>query len=121
MMIGIGTPSSHSKIPRPIFLSSEPAARVSAERNIGERELIAFDELPARQLGIGNPPYHGFGVGILLDRDHVTLADIALGAYARRWFGVEGVSKPRLPNLERWFAQFSARPGFQKFIAPPMS
>ena len=53
--------------------------------------------------------------------DDFTLADIALGAYARRWFGVEGIAKPKLAHLERWFAQFSARPGFQKFIAPPMS
>ena len=56
-----------------------------------------------------------------IEGDQFTLADIALGAYARRWFGVEGVEKPRLPNLERWFAQFAARPGFQKFVAPPMS
>jgi glutathione S-transferase len=56
-----------------------------------------------------------------IEGDQFTLADIALGVYARRWFGVEGISKPRLPNLERWFAQFSSRPGFRKFIAPPMS
>jgi glutathione S-transferase len=56
-----------------------------------------------------------------IEGDDFTLADIALGAYARRWFGVEGVTKPKLPNLERWFAQFSARPGFVKFVAPPMS
>ena len=40
---------------------------------------------------------------------------------ARRWFGVEGVTKPKLPNLERWFAQISDRPGFIQFIAPPMT
>src|SRR3954465_7105551 len=56
-----------------------------------------------------------------IEGDAFTLADIALGAYARRWFGVEGVDKPRLPNLERWFGQFSERPGFAKFIAPSMS
>jgi glutathione S-transferase len=56
-----------------------------------------------------------------VEGDDFSIADIALGAYARRWFGVEGVSKPRLTNLERWFAQFSSRPGFQQFIAPPMS
>ena len=56
-----------------------------------------------------------------IEGDDFTLADIALGAYARRWFGVEGIAKPRLAHLERWFAQFAARPGFQKFIAPPMS
>ncbi len=56
-----------------------------------------------------------------IEGDDFTLADIALGAYARRWFGVEGIDKPRLPHLERWFAQFASRPGFAQFIAPPMS
>jgi glutathione S-transferase len=56
-----------------------------------------------------------------IEGDQFTLADIALGAYARRWFGVEGVTKPTFPHLERWFAQFATRPGFQKFLAPPMS
>jgi glutathione S-transferase len=56
-----------------------------------------------------------------IEGDDFTIADIALGAYARRWFGVEGISKPKLPHLERWFAQFADRPGFAQFIAPPMS
>ena len=56
-----------------------------------------------------------------IEGDDFTIADIALGAYARRWFGVEGVTKPRLAHLERWFAQFGSRPGFLQFIAPPMS
>jgi glutathione S-transferase len=50
-----------------------------------------------------------------------SLADIAIGAYARRWFGVEGISKPVLPHLQRWFEKISSRAGFQQFIAPPMS
>lgn len=56
-----------------------------------------------------------------IEGDDFTLADIALGAYARRWFGVESISKPRFVNLERWFAQFGGRPGFVQFIAPPLS
>ena len=56
-----------------------------------------------------------------IEGDHFTIADIALGAFARRWFGVEGVIKPKQPNMERWFALVSERPGFAKFIAPPMS
>ena len=56
-----------------------------------------------------------------IEGDQFTIADIALGAFARRWFGVGGVTKPKLPNLERWFALISERPGFQKFIAPPMT
>jgi glutathione S-transferase len=53
--------------------------------------------------------------------DDFTLGDIALGAFARRWFGVEGVRKPKLAHLERWFAQFAGRPGFKQFVAPPLS
>jgi glutathione S-transferase len=56
-----------------------------------------------------------------IEGDEFTIADIALGAYARRWFGVEGIRKPRFAYLERWFAQFAERPGFTEFIAPPMS
>ena len=53
--------------------------------------------------------------------DDFTLADIAIGAFARRWFGVEGVTKPSLPHLDRWFAQLAGRPGFDRFISVPMS
>jgi glutathione S-transferase len=56
-----------------------------------------------------------------VEGDQFTIADIALGAFARRWFGVEGVTKPKLANLERWFAEISERPGFIQFIAPPMT
>ena len=56
-----------------------------------------------------------------IEGDQFTIADIALGAFARRWFGVDGVTKPKQPNMERWFAQISQRPAFQKFVAPPMS
>jgi glutathione S-transferase len=56
-----------------------------------------------------------------IEGDDFTIADISIGAYARRWFGVEGVTKPHLAHLERWFAEFADRPGFKQFIAPPMS
>jgi glutathione S-transferase len=57
----------------------------------------------------------------MLEGETFTLADIAVGAYARRWLGVEGVVKPVLPNLARWFEALSRRPAFQEFVAPPMS
>lgn len=53
--------------------------------------------------------------------EQFTLADITLGAYARRWFGVEGVRKPTLPHLERWYTGLAERAGFQRFVAPPLS
>ena len=56
-----------------------------------------------------------------VEGDVFTLADIALGAYARRWFGIEGVEKPELPQLVRWFASLEGRPGFVRYVAPPLS
>jgi glutathione S-transferase len=53
--------------------------------------------------------------------DEFTIADIALAAYARRWLGVEGITRPAQPNLSRWLAQFAGRPGFAQYVAPPMS
>jgi glutathione S-transferase len=50
-----------------------------------------------------------------------TLADIALGTFARRWFGLHGIAKPDLPHLARWFAELEGRPGFVRHIAPPLS
>jgi len=56
-----------------------------------------------------------------VEGDDFTIADIALGAYARRWLGVEGITRPEAPHLARWFAQFEGRPGFSAHVAPPMS
>ncbi|MBR0828464.1 glutathione S-transferase [Bradyrhizobium manausense] len=56
-----------------------------------------------------------------VEGDDFTIADIALGAYARRWLGVEGIVRPTLSHLDRWFAQFAGRPGFATYVAPPMS
>ena len=56
-----------------------------------------------------------------MEGDAFTIADVALGAFARRWFGVEGIAKPQLENLERWFALIATRPGYIRFIAPPMT
>ncbi|MBR0871229.1 glutathione S-transferase family protein [Bradyrhizobium tropiciagri] len=56
-----------------------------------------------------------------IEGDQFTIADIAIGAFARRWLGVEGVTKPVLPNLARWFGELGQRAGFVRFVAPPMS
>ena len=47
-----------------------------------------------------------------IEGDSFSLADIAIGAYARRWLGVEGITRPQQPHLERWLALLAERPGF---------
>ena len=57
----------------------------------------------------------------VLEGETFSLADLAICTYARRWFGVEGVVKPDLPHLARWYARHSSRQGFVAIVAPPMS
>lgn len=64
---------------------------------------------------------HHLAKRAFMEGDQFTLADIAIGAYARRWLGVEGITRPAQPNLTRWLAELSKRPGFAQHVAPPMS
>jgi glutathione S-transferase len=56
-----------------------------------------------------------------LEGDDFTIADIAVGAFARRWLHVEGIRKPKLSNLDRWFAELESRRGFQQYLTKPMT
>jgi glutathione S-transferase len=50
--------------------------------------------------------------------DRFTYGDIALGIRVHRWF-LFGLERPRMPNVDRFYAEIQARPGFQKFTADP--
>src|ERR1700759_2353944 len=56
-----------------------------------------------------------------MEGDAFTIADIAVGAYARRWLGFTTIKQPKFPHLERWFAELTARPAFAKHLGGPMS
>jgi len=64
---------------------------------------------------------HHLASRLYMEGDQFTLADIAIGAYARRWLGVEGITRPAQPNLTRWLAGLGKRAGFAQHVAPPMS
>ncbi|MDB5315614.1 MAG: putative glutathione S-transferase-like protein [Rhodospirillales bacterium] len=51
-----------------------------------------------------------------IEGEALTLADIALGAYASRWFGVPVGGKIALPHFERWFHTISARPAYARWL-----
>jgi glutathione S-transferase len=108
------TLSTVQPVDRPVFWA---LVRTPPE----QRDMIAIQkdvdaEVPVWQIADRHLSTRRFFEG-----DEFTLADIAIGAYARRWLGVEGVTKPKLPHLERWFAQLASRPGFARFVAVPMS
>ena len=108
------TLSTLQPVDRPVFWS---LVRTPVE----ERDMVAIQKDVDAEAVVWRIPEALLASRRFIEGDQFTIADIAIGAFARRWFGVEGVAKPKLPNLERWFAQISERPGFAKFIAPPMS
>lgn len=56
-----------------------------------------------------------------LEADQFTLADLVLGTYARRWFGITEITPPPMPNLERWYGNLQERDGFRRYVSPPLS
>ncbi len=56
-----------------------------------------------------------------MEGDRFTIADIVLGAFAKRWFGVEGIDRPPMPSLARWYQRLTQRVAFKKHIDLPLS
>jgi glutathione S-transferase len=108
------TLSTLQPVDRPVFwaLVRTPAA---------QRDMVAIQKDADAEAEVWRIADAQLASRRFIEGDDFTIADISLGAYARRWFGVEGVTKPKLPHLDRWFAQFNSRPGFAQFVAPPMS
>lgn len=53
--------------------------------------------------------------------DEFTLADICLGAYARRWFGFAGIDKPDFVELVSWHDRIARRSGYQRHLTSPLT
>ncbi len=86
-----------------------------------QRDMAAIQRDADAEAEVWRITDHHLATRRYIEGDEFTLADIALGAYARRWFGVEGITRPRQPHLERWLALVAERSAYQQFIAPPMS
>jgi glutathione S-transferase len=108
------TLSTVQPVDRPVFWA---LVRTPPEK----RDMVAIQKDVDAEAPVWQIADRHLSTRLFFEGDDFTLADIAIGAYARRWLGVEGVIKPELPHLERWFAQFASRPGFARFVAPPMS
>jgi len=48
--------------------------------------------------------------------DALTMADIALGNAAHRWFRLPR-QRPELPHVEEWYARLNARPAYRQHVA----
>jgi len=56
-----------------------------------------------------------------LEGSAMTLADMALGAYARRWFMLVPESEADLPDVANWYRGLAARPAFGQAFTEPLT
>jgi glutathione S-transferase len=49
-----------------------------------------------------------------------TMGDIPIGCEVQRWMRVP-IERPKLPNVEAWFARLRARTAYQKIVDIPLS
>jgi glutathione S-transferase len=50
--------------------------------------------------------------------DHLTMADMPMGGFIHRWFGMQIPGRPDdMPNLRAWYDRLCARPAFKKHVA----
>jgi glutathione S-transferase len=97
----------------PLFLGlvrTPPAQRDQSAIAAGAGQVLACMRLLDGHLS--HSPY--------VAGDHPTVADIALGCPTYRWYALP-VERPRLPNLERWYAMLAARPAFQAHVMLPLT
>jgi glutathione S-transferase len=86
-----------------------------------QRDMAAIQKDADAEALVWRIADHNLATRRFIEGDEFTIADIAIGAYARRWLGVEGIRRPKQPNLERWLKNLASRPGFAEFIAKSMS
>lgn len=84
---------------------TEPAERDPAKIKVHSDE--AADVLRILENHLHNRDY--------VAGDQFTMGDIPLGAVAYRYFNVDA-NRPKLPNIEAWYARLCERPAYQKHV-----
>ncbi len=85
--------------------NQDPAKLAAAASRLGKHWQLVDDHLDERDYLCG---------------DHLTMADIPLGAAVWRWYNME-TKRPTLANVEAWHDRLKQRPGFQKYVMQPLT
>ena len=108
------TLSTVQPVDRPVFWA---LVRTPPEK----RDMVAIQKDADAEALVWRIADHHLSTRRYIEGDDFTIADIAIGAYARRWLGVEGITRPKQLHLERWLKELGNRKGFAEFVAKPMS
>jgi glutathione S-transferase len=111
------THSFSREFQRPVFW---PLVRTPPEKRdmkaIGEAVKKCGEMLAIPDRILSERPYLGGA--------QLTLGDIPLGCHVQLWMRLpasEMRERPRLPNLEAWFARLCERPAYRKIVDIPLS
>lgn len=53
--------------------------------------------------------------------DAFTMGDIPAGCATYRWFAFEGIERPELPHLRRWYEGLTERDGYRTHVMQPLT
>ncbi len=90
---------------RDLEANQDPEKLAAAASRAGNAWQVLDDHLAGRDFLCG---------------EHLTMADIPVGATVWRWYNME-VERPVFGNVEAWHERLKQRPGFQRFIMQPLT
>jgi glutathione S-transferase len=106
------------------LLPTQPAARAHAEQwmdwqgsDFNNSWRVVFQGLVRKHPSFQDPKAIDAQLGRTrgyIAGDTFTVADIAIGLSLRRWHSIP-MSRPSLPNVERYYERLLARSGFQRY------
>lgn len=86
-----------------------------------QRDMPALQKIADRLGALWQVVEAGFGDRAYIAGADFSIADICLGAYARRWFGFEGIAQPALPKVAAWHERVAQRPAYRRHLAGPLT
>lgn len=90
---------------RDLKANQDPEKLAAATSRLGKNWRLVDDYLATRDYLCG---------------DHLTMADIPLGASVWRWYNME-IERPALANVEAWHDRLKQRAGFQQYVMQPLT
>jgi len=85
-----------------------------------KRDMAAIDAARAEAAGIWGLADAAIAARGWIAGETMTLADLAFGCHAHRWFSME-IDRPATPHLGAWYDRLRARAGYARHVAQPLS
>lgn len=99
---------------RPVFwgyVRTAPAQRDNTELRLAAEKL-------GEVYGILD---HHLAGRTFVEGEAFSLADIALACFARRWLNIAEIERPKVANIDRWYAGLQHRRAFEHYLLGPLS